>query len=186
MIVTLSPNGITLDKGSEKYRNSQEIQVFTLREDSNAAPHALQSPRTVAHLPVVKDKPRAIIARYERANQAKYRRVVVVIGLGKARNKYGASCVAYARSQGFNITGDAYLWPAHAKAAGYAVDHHATIGSIIVTKESSAGTTTGHVTGKIQRIENGYAYVTEQNYKKGMLTAGWISLTKVVGVIHPR
>ena len=76
------------------------------------------------------------------------------------------------------------MWPTNAKLAGYMVDTIPTIGSILVTRESSAGTNTGHVTGQVQKIENGYAYVDEQNYVSKTITEGWVPISRVVAVIH--
>lgn len=182
------PTGIVLDTSPQTYRNSQEFRAPIVRDISNAAPQpiplAQNRPPTLSHLPDVPDKPRAALQRVLAVQAAEYPRIAQVIGQGTARNEYGASCVAYARSLGFNVSGNANTWPTGAKAVGYRVDTKIEIGAILVTSESSAGTSTGHVTGKVERIENGYAFVKEQNVKRGMLTAGWVPVSRVVAVIH--
>lgn len=182
------PTGIVLDRAPQTYRNSQEFRAPLVRENSNAAPQpiplAKNKPPTLSHLPDVPDKPYKELQRILAIQAAEYPRIAKIIGRGTARNEYGASCVAYARSLGFNVSGNANTWPTGAKAAGYRVDKKIEIGAILVTTESSAGTSTGHVTGKVERIENGYAYVKEQNVKKDMLTAGWVPVSRVVAAIH--
>lgn len=143
-------------------------------------------PTQLASLPIIADKPHSALGRVVQVQSAEYPRVAEIIGPGPARNEYGASCVAYAQSQGFHVFGNAKTWPTHAKAAGYRVDEQVTVGSILVTIDSSAKTNTGHVTGKVEKVVDGYAYVKEQNYVSGMLTAGWVPLTRVVAAIHLR
>lgn len=128
----------------------------------------------VASLPHVPDKP------LKAQNGARAR---VVLVLGKVSGN--GSCVAYAKSLGFRVSGNANLWPQNALVAGYRVDKIPEVGAIIVTKESSYGANTGHVTGAIQKIEDGYAYISEGNYVSGRVTEGWILLSKAIAFIHP-
>jgi surface antigen len=95
-------------------------------------------------------------------------------------------CVSLPKSLGFHITGSAYLWPKNAVLAGYKVGKTPKIGAIAVTKESSYGSYTGHVTGAVQKIENGYVYVQEQNYRRYTITEGWLPISRVVTFIYPK
>ena len=146
--------------------NSGESDRFIERENALAW-------ENLSKLPEVIDRPLE-------AKIAPYARVVV----NTHKSVGSGQCVSLAQAQGFRISGVARMWPTNAKLAGYKVDTIPTIGSILVTGESSAGTNTGHVTGQVQKIENGYAYVDEQNYVSKTITEGWVPISRVVAVIH--
>lgn len=161
--------------------NSAQIARSHGREDSSSL--AKYGPPTPPpSLPIVADKPRRFAAGRPQTGPA---RVETVKATGRIGSGY---CVAYARAQGFEIYGNANDWPTLAKEAGYPVDQSPAVGALIVTSESSAGTNTGHVTGTIQRIKDGYSYQCEQNYVSRKVTCGWIDLSSplVVAYIHPK
>lgn len=132
------------------------------------------------------DKPRRIDARIAKIDQIPGRPRVVVTRKGKSIGN--GSCVQYARAQGVPASGIARNVPTLAKEQGYQVDLQPEVGAAIVTRESSAGTNSGHVTGPIEQIDGNWAYQCEQNYVRATVTCGWIDLSSatIVAFIHPR
>lgn len=126
------------------------LLLLTLAPASVAkAPQTTHSlPRVVRHvqlsrLPIPVDKPRP-----------------------KKTTGYGnGSCVALAQAKGFNIhAGAAKNWPAAARKLGYTVNTKPVVGSVIVTKEGSKGTDTGHV-AVVTAVTPDSIKIVEQNYQ---------------------
>lgn len=193
VFVALMPTSISLDNRPEMFRNTPHFRILAVRDYSTHALAASPKPQikhlVAPSLPVVPDKPtpaRARVVAKKVANNSKYPRLAVVIGVGRYRNQYGASCVPFVQAKGYHIYGAKYAinWPSAARAAGYRVDHVPEIGAAIVTRESSAGTSTGHVAIQLSKPENGYVYVAEQNYQAGMETRGWVRISNIVAFIH--
>jgi surface antigen len=187
-VLTLLMSPVNLvDPTAKNWSSSPVFLARYERENSKAVSTAVFV--SEPHLPVIPDRPNyrpRIGARIGKKTTAPARARVLRVVSGK-RTKTG-QCVAWARSQGFEIYGNANKWPTLARKENYLVDLEPTVGAIIVTSESSAGTNTGHVTGAIKVIDGNWAYISEQNYRRGMVTEGWIDLTSplIVAFIHPK
>ena len=115
------------------------------------------------HLPVIADKPASELAKLARRQRPKTAYSETIrIEWGKTIGS--GQCVALAQARGFDIrAGAARNWPDAAKRLGYVVDTKPKVGSVLVTWESSAGTSSGHV-AIVEEVHSDHIVVVEQNY----------------------
>lgn len=136
-------------------------------------------PFLAKRLPTIQDKPRIAYNAPKSPQDERYPRVVKILG-------FGGQCVTVAQNNGFPIhAGAARNWPVAASNLGYEVGSTPKVGSVIVTRESSYGTNSGHV-ALVKRVEGEYVYVLESNYIGGKKTEGWIPVSKAVAFIYPK
>ena len=184
---------LNLDAGPIPWRNTPQTHAPIFRENSYLVP---QSSRDFL-LPAVSAAdadPGYTEKRLPENGRRTYR--TARVGTPQGRNRVvevmdgsvvgSGQCVAYARTSGVLLSGNAKYWPQLAKNAGYLVDNTPEIGAIIVTGESSAGTSTGHVTGPIEQIDGDWMYISEQNYVSRTVTKGWIHISLALAIIHPK
>lgn len=85
-------------------------------------------------------------------------------------------CVAFVQAAGFNIhVGAARNWVTGAAAAGYKTGKTPIKGAAVVTSESSYGSNSGHV-ALVEKVEDGWVYVVEQNYVRAKVSHGRIPI----------
>lgn len=180
-----------VDATAHSWSNSHNFQATYRRENSDAAQAVFFDPnrKPLIGLPVVADKPNyrpQVATRIGKKTILAGRKRVETVLKGKAVGN--GSCVQYARSQGFKVSGIAKNTPTLAKNEGYQVDLSPAVGAAIVTTESSAGTNSGHITGPIQKVDGNWGYQCEQNYVSHTVTCGWIDLSSptIVAFIHPK
>jgi surface antigen len=149
--------------------NSAETTTLVQRED---IPHIYETkPLTIDYHYVPEPKPVEQPQPVTRHLNASGR----VLSIEKGERYGSGQCVALAQAYGFRVSGNASAWPENAKKAGYTVNKDPKVGSVVVTTESSAGTATGHV-ALIEKIEDGWIYVKEQNYIRLTVSHGRIPI----------
>ena len=100
-----------------------------------------------------------------------------------AEKRLGGQCVSFARSYGYNITGNANQWPKNAVIAGYALNETPTVGAVVVTTEHSVGSHTGHV-AIVEKVDDDFVYVIESNYIRLTVSHGKIPRDSKIIVVY--